>query len=203
METLRKLRDQRIYRLKHSSGEFIDGTQMDLVEKTGMTQKAVSRLCTGERNCCYGWFNFDIYGESGPLAKADLLRASWREKQSEITLYHEDGRTWTGCQVDAPVKLGPRTNRHTKGWFWSAEDRDGHAAFMAAKCKINASSRGNISGQSNPNADSFVYTWKNIETNEVIKSTRVDMWKLGRCPKSGVTAIFSGRQKKAGKWIKI
>jgi hypothetical protein len=205
-ETIQRLRDSTVYRIGGPNGELLSGTQFELATMTGVSNRSMNRICLGQRRTCQGWFNFDIYGKNGPLSKADATREWWRKNQSEVVLYHKDGRVWKGYPVDAPVAIDTIKsghNLHVKGWFLSINDRDNHDKLLADKCKKNAQSRGDISGDKNPRADNTVYSWRNTVTGEVIQSKRVDMWKSGRCPKSGVTAIFSGVQKKAGVWEKL
>jgi len=205
-ETLEKLRDQTIHRIGHKDGRFFEGTKTELETLTGLNQKAVWNLSNGIRNICHGWFNFDLFGAEGPPSKKEAICSARRKKQSTITLYHRDGREWSGFPADAPIKLYSLldgTNKHVRGWFLSKDERDGYEAYFIKKCELNLQSRGDINGINNPRADRTLYNWRNIDTDEVIKSTRVDMWKTGRCPKAGLSAIFSGKQTKAGRWEKL
>lgn len=205
-ETLLKLSDQTIYKLRHRDGSVAVGTQSDLQRITGLRQKGVNSLCLRKRRLIHGWFNADQFPCEDPKEFLEVIRESWRHKQKEIALFHLDGSEWLGFPVDAPVQvftINQGRNCHVEGWFLDKSVRDNYKTLLVEKCKRNSALRGDISGENNPRADQTLYRWRNVETGEVIESKRVEMWKSGRCPKSGVTAIFSGTQKKAGQWEKL
>lgn len=133
----------------------------------------------------------------------ESVKNYWRKKQNLITLYHLDGRVWNGYPVDAPIALAAlnnQKNKHQDGWFLCEKERNDYPDYLKRKAQHAADMRGCILGKNNPRADLTVYLWKKIESGEIVKSTRIDMWEKG-LTKSGIKDVFSGRQKQTGGWL--
>jgi len=198
-----KISDQRVYVMRHDSGIELRGRQRDLVKSSGISARNVSRLVSGERNICNGWFCPSVNPKL--VSKRDRIRGIWRSKQEKITLYHESGQVWIGYPVDAPIKFSDflDKNAHCKGWFRSEKDRDEYRNKRQKRSLSAANSRGDISGLNNPRADQRKYAWRSVRTGEIMVKTRVDAWKYGPLTKSGVSSVMSGRQKQTGGWVLI
>lgn len=150
-ETLEALRCQKIYSFSHKDGGAAQGNQAALRELTGLSVSKVSAVALGTRATAKGWFNSN-YFEQYPT-EGDLCRQAWASRQEDITLYHHDGRVWTGKPVYAPCDLHTFTfAKSSHGWHQSKDLALRFEGRMTRRGKVAADSRGCIRGANNPAA---------------------------------------------------
>lgn len=183
------------------SGEIFIGSVMEMTEKIGAKRSSgIWAIVKGSKPNYKGWFT--KYSNPLGLQKSQLLSNALSSKII-YTLYHFNGSIWAGTQKDFYKKFGAKLYFQSEvgsvnGWYRKKEQADNH--FKRDWRAKNSAARGCISGKNNPKADLTIYLWKKIESGEVVKSTRFDMREKG-LTKSGVTSIFSGRQKQTAGWL--
>jgi hypothetical protein len=147
-----KQSDLTVYRLKHKEGAEIYGTQKELIKQLKGTQSTINGIIRGHRKTWKGWYN-PALTESYKTSE-EYVRDSWRAKQEKVTLYHFDGRVWSGAPVDFEDNFSKFSCGYTcvKGWYLTKEGAETHFERQRRFRGANSAKRGDISGSNNPMA---------------------------------------------------
>ena len=90
-----KIADPRAHRLKHFDGREAIGNRFELSRATGVTRHQISAVLRGAKKSAHGWYcpKHNPHG----LTRGQLISKSKRSPERH-TLYHFDGRIWTGTR---------------------------------------------------------------------------------------------------------
>lgn len=184
------------------NGGVVRGTRLEVMEETGLTNRAVSALILGQKHTYNGWYSVS----ANPEGRTGI---DWSEHpmscKEVFKLYHHDGREWSGTKRDFQAEFGQKLyfqseGGHCAGWYKSKDDADKHDENMKERCTAISRTRGDISGANNPRADNTTYCFENEETGEIVNKTRTQMAKDYGLKSSQLTAVLKGRQFAAGDW---
>jgi hypothetical protein len=195
--------DKKMYELRHLDGRVFLGRRFYLEARTGVPRQQISALIQGAKKTAHGWF----WPVNNPRGLTGGEFTSIRMRSSEKhTLYHHDGRVWTGTLQEFTAMTGARivwqSEKHKaiKGWYASKQDAERHEQRISKKAKSIAATRGDISGANNPRADKTIFDFYNHLTGERRKSTRFDLCKEASIPYGEMSAVLSSRQQSAKGW---
>lgn len=195
-----KIADQTRYQLKHFDGRVAEGNRFELSAATGVPRQQLSAVLLGAKKSAHGWFS-EQHNPEG-LTPSQLLSRGLRSKET-TTLFHADGRTWTGTVWDFRDQFGAGlTFQHeqgcVQGWYRSKEQADSHGSLKKSVLSKALKARGSISGASNPNADRKVYSFQVLATGEIIVATKTEIRERFGIKSANLCAIFNGKQKQTG-----
>lgn len=74
---------------------------------------------------------------------------------------------------------------------------------LAHKTAVGLALRGKFVGIKSVNSDKKIYTWKNINTNQVLRLNRYDFSSLVGCKTHTAYSLIAGKQKKHKGWIVV
>jgi hypothetical protein len=191
------LADHSIYSIVTPDNNVITGDRQSIKDATGLSTGDLCKIISGGRSSAKGYCLAGV----DPKEKRSVSMSS----KEELTLYHFDGRKFFGTRRDFREMTGKRFyiqsgSHHCFGWYRDELMAKKHFDRINTRCKNNSKARGSISGKNNPNADKRKYAFYNEETGETVLCTRSEMISSGRAKKSGMAAIFSGRQRVTNGW---
>lgn len=189
--------------LKNWEGEEVAGTRKELEAATGLAARAISSLATGSKKSYSGWF----CPKHNPFGKKKEDFISDANASGEVlTLYHFDGREWSGTRKDFKSKFNKRfyiqkNSKHCFGWYKSKDDAASHNESLLNRCKSNAAMRGSVSGESNPRADKTKYTFVKVDSGKKLIATRQEMIGLHGIKGDKIGRLIRGEQLSADGWV--
>lgn len=194
--------DKTVHTLHHFDGRKVSGNRFELEALTGVTRQQISAVLRGAKMNAKGWYSKRHNPEG--RTREELISLSLRSDEV-LTLYHHDGRVWTGTKSDFRSEFGRKFYIQTEGgdcagWHLTAQDAAGYRKKIERKARRAAGARGDISGSNNPNADRKIYTFRNSVTGEVVKATRTEMVSLYGVTKNAIGGVVTGTQMSAGEW---
>lgn len=194
--------DQATHELRSMAGEVVVGTRCHLMAETGLSNRAISALLLGQKKSYGGWFS----PTHNPLGKTrgELLSEAFRSPEL-LSLYHFDGREFVGSRVEFARQNGARYwlqpgSLHCLGWYAEKSLASSHHERVSSVRRATASLRGDISGESNPNADHSVYEFVNEFTGETVAKTRTQMQADYGISVSAIAGVVRGTQVSASGW---
>lgn len=196
-----KIADRMERTLRHIDGREVTGNRFYLEAETGVKRQQISAVLRGAKSSAHGWYCPSI-NPTGLVGK-ERAAATCRSRE-KITLWHHDGRVWSGSQSDfcdmTGLLLVWQSERHKSiaGWHRSEEDAASFAARKVEKAKAVSAARGSIDGASNPNADPTIYAWRVTETGEVIHATKFEIRSRFSMKPGQLSSLFNGRQAQTG-----
>jgi hypothetical protein len=193
-----KIADKAIYTLHNFDGREVSGNRFDLEIATGVTRQQISAVIRGAKKSAHGWYCKE-HNPDGKT-KSELLSECNRLNE-KLTLYHFDGRVWSGSKWDFQKEFGKKLyfqsgNGDCAGWHRCIEDADGYTSRILAKTKHAADSRHGINGARNPNADKQIYKFVVLASGQIVEGTKWDIKQRFGVTSSGLCSLFNGRQKK-------
>lgn len=195
-----RIADRRKYELRSFDGTVVTGNRFELSAHTGVPRQQISALLRGAKLSAHGWYS-PIHNKNG-TTKAERLSAAIRDNKVH-TLYHHDGRVWSGSQWEFRRAFGQQLlfqhdNGCVLGWYRTKGDAESHGVLRKQTLQKALKARGSISGRNNPNLDETLYRLRVVETGEVLEATKFDIRERFGIKSANLCAIFSGRQKQTG-----
>jgi hypothetical protein len=191
-----KIADKRVHELRHTDGRVASGNRFALSEQTGVTRQQISALLRGVKKVAHGWYH-PPHNPHG-LTKSQLISENRRDP-SIVHLFHHDGRTWSGTQLEFANTFGARLvfqhdEGEVRGWYRTRAHARAHGKLRKLALKRALAARGSIAGPANPNADPASYEFCVIATGEIITATKWQMRERFGISAPGMCSIFNGRQ---------
>lgn len=111
-------------------------------------------------------------------------------------LHHFDGRKWSGTKVDFRKEFGKAyqplsAEGHWKGWYQSAEGAEKHKDVVRERLRKARQA------QIVPSHDKRIYGFLNTRTNEIFRTTRLEMQRRFGLKPGDCCSLIKGRQKVA------
>jgi hypothetical protein len=194
--------DKNIYTLRNHDNKIVSGNRFDICKETGLTNRALSSLILGQKHNYNGWY---YPQKNNGKKKKQLYREGNSTDQTIYTLYHFDGRIWSGKKVVFFDNFGGQLvfqsdNGNCLGWYRKKEQAQNHFIKLREKCKKNSEKRGDITGLNNPKADKNIYHFINFNNLEEKKITRFELANFLGIKPSTLSCLFSLRQKSVRSW---
>lgn len=198
-----KIADKRVFVLHHQDGRVARGNRFELSDVTGVTRQQISALLRGAKKNAHGWY-CKLHNPHG-LTRGDLLSVALSD-DTVHTLYHYDGRKWSGTLSEFKEMTGCRmtwqgsNHRSIKGWYRSRADASRHFDRISDKAKRTAACRGDISGAANPRHDATVYEFWNHLTGCRFSGTRFDLCQTAGIPYGEMSELMAERRQSVKGW---
>lgn len=198
--------DKAVYTLRHKDGRTVTGRRFELVKATKVSQAKLSALLLGKCVTASEWFDVRVAPDWDGIQH--ILRDRRPMNRTARTLYREDGATWTGIPTEFTAQFGRPLYFQSEfgnccGWFRSKEHIAKWAENEISKCKLAASSRGDISGDKNPRADKTKYKFVNLDTGIEYELTRVELRYLSGASVSHIQRLVIGELNRVGSWAMV
>lgn len=191
--------DSEVHELRHVDGRAVAGRRGEICAGTGLERSAVSCLVRGVRNTIHGWYS-PLHNPSGILGSE--IRAAALRKGDNFTLFHIDGRAWSGTRSDFKREFGkelyfPKDQRGVHGWYKSRYDAENRDALKGSAISAATMGRAGKRGLDGSKADKSLYQFIRVATGEKFELTRTDAREKFGLTVKEVHGIVKGNQKTA------
>jgi hypothetical protein len=195
-----KISDKRKFELRNHDGRVAVGNRFELAEMTGLQRQTISSLVLGSKKNRKGWYS-PTHNPDG-VNTSELIARVHRCRKTQ-TLFHHDGRQWSGTRSDFKRTFGCDLNfQHdegcVQGWYRTKSQAMAHDPSRFKARAIALARRGSIAGADNPNADPKPYRFCVVETGEIIVATKTEIRDRFKIKSANLCAIFSGKQRQTG-----
>jgi len=136
-----RVADKTQYTLHNFDGRVVTGVRMELPAKTGLAKNTIHSLVRGVDKSAHGWY--DPRHNPKGMSKGERQTI---ERSNQWTLYHYDGRVWSGTNREFCAAFGIKIwfqhpNGCVKGWYRTAKQARDHEKFRAESHKRAGESR--------------------------------------------------------------
>lgn len=173
-------RNENIYVFKNKDGRFAEGNKEEIRIVTGLKIKSINKLINGNIKTSFGWY-YPSLNPTG-ISQKELSKLEREADLETFTLFHFDGRTWSGNKMEFEKDHGKKLIFQTEegmchGWFRKKELAE---EFLLRR--VNSQ-----------NSNLKFFQFKNSNTGEIFYNSKAGLAKQLNTTKAKVNELLVGK----------
>lgn len=172
--------DKNVYLLKNRDGAEVVGDRIEICKKTDLNSRSIGKLVNGKLKVIKGWY-YPTLNPTG-ITDKEINRIEKENSLEVMTLYHFDGREWTGNKYSFYKEFGKQLNFQTEdgschGWFLNEDSAKKYLAIRSSSKKISRK----------------LIPFENIKTKEISYHSKTSLSKFLGVSKEKVNDLILGK----------